>query len=509
MSRSRVIGITAVVAGSLVLLSVGAILALKSSWAADYVERRAITFLERRLNAKVEIGSIELVLYPRLAVSGTQFRLARADTPDGAPFLSIERFRISGSVWTLPQRHVATIELDGLDFRVLRGRPRMVMERPRGDVLVDTIVVRNGRLRIIPNDPEKLPLEFALHEVTLTDFGFDRSSTYAAQITNPKPTALIQSEGHIGPWDASAMASTPLSGVYLLANGDLGSIKGIGGELRSSGKFEGVLERIRVEGTTSSKDFHLMLAGNPIPLETQYVAIVDGTSGDTTLEQVDATLGSSHLTARGSITTIPGVQGRTISLQVTAKDARFEDLLHLAIGGTAAPPMRGLLNLDTSFLLPPTDEDVPLRLRLDGRFTITRSQFTSDLVQDKVDELSRRGRGQPGNAQVNNVLSAFGGAFSLNHGVLSLPSLRFTVNGARVDLRGNYRLPTEALAFTGTLSLDAPVSKTVTGFKSLLLKAVDPLFRRNGAGTQLPISISGTVNKPAFKVDARRIFRRN
>ncbi len=508
MNRPRIVVAAAVVAGCLTALALGGIVALKSSWASDYVERHAVTFLERRLNATVEIGSIELSLYPRLAVSGTGLRLSRAGASDGGPFLSVERFQISGSAWTLPRRHVSAIELDGLDFRVFRGKARTSMARPRGDVRVDTIVIRNGRLLIVPSNPEKVPLEFALHEVTLSDFGFDRASAYSAQITNPKPTALIQSEGHIGPWDAATMSTTPLSGVYLLANGDLGSIKGIGGELRSTGKFDGVLERIRVEGTTSSKNFQLMLAENAVPLETHYIATVDGTTGDTTLEQVEATLGASRLTARGSIASIPGVKGRSITMQVTATDARFEDLLHLAIRGTAEPPMAGLLNLDTSFELPPSDDDVALRLKLNGRFAITRGQFTSDTVQDKVDALSRRGRGQPKNDKVNNVLSAFGGTFALSRGVLSLPSLKFSVNGARVDLRGNYRLPTEALAFTGTLALDAPVSKTVTGFKSVLLKAVDPLFRRNGAGTLIPIAISGTVSKPAFKVEVGRILRR-
>ena len=194
------------------------------------------------------------------------------------------------------------------------------------------------------------------------------------------------------------------------------------------------------------------------------------------------------------------------SAGVTVREKKL--LGHLTIRGDAEPPMRGVLNLDTSFLLPPSEEEVPVRLELDGTFRISGGQFSSDTVQGKVDALSRRGRGQPNNLAVNNVLSAFGGRFSLDQGVLRLPSLRFSVNGARVDLRGNYRLPTEALAFTGTLSLDAPVSQTVTGFKSLLLKAVDPLFRRNGAGTQIPIAIAGTVQKPAFKVEVGRIFSR-
>jgi hypothetical protein len=52
------------------------------------------------------------------------------------------------------------------------------------------------------------------------------------------------------------------------------------------------------------------------------------------------------------------------------------------------------------------------------------------------------------------------------------------------------------------------VSRTVTGFKSILLRPIDPLFRRNGAGTLLPIRISGTVNQPDFGVDVKKALRR-
>ena len=163
--------------------------------------------------------------------------------------------------------------------------------------------------------------------------------------------------------------------------------------------------------------------------------------------------------------------------------------------------MRGALTLRSSFELPPGEEDVPERLRLKGSFTIKGGQFTSDTVQEKVDSLSRRGQGQPTNAEVQNVLSTFGGAFSLGDGVLQLPRFQFSVRGSTVDLSGTYRLKSETMNFAGTLALDAPLSKTTTGFKSLLLRAVDPLFRRGGAGTLVPIKIAGSVEKPEFGVD--------
>ena len=89
-----------------------------------------------------------------------------------------------------------------------------------------------------------------------------------------------------------------------------------------------------------------------------------------------------------------------------------------------------------------------------------------------------------------------------------MPKFQFTVEGARVALGGNYGLPSQKLDFEGSLFLDAPLSKTTTGFKSLLLKIVDPLFRKQGAGTVLPIVVSGTVDQPSFGLDKGRIIGR-
>ena len=66
----------------------------------------------------------------------------------------------------------------------------------------------------------------------------------------------------------------------------------------------------------------------------------------------------------------------------------------------------------------------------------------------------------------------------------------------------------QRLDFEGSLLLDAPLSKTTTGFKSLLLKVVDPLFRKQGAGAVLPIVVSGTVDQPSFGLDKGRIIGR-
>ena len=188
-------------------------------------------------------------------------------------------------------------------------------------------------------------------------------------------------------------------------------------------------------------------------------------------------------------------------------DGRFEDFLRLAVKAQK-PAMRGGIGLKTALVIPPGDVDVVQKLQLKGAFDIRRGQFTSDTVQDKIDELSRRGRGEPKNEEVNNVMADFGGNFALRNGRLDLPKFQFTVEGARVALGGNYGLPTQQLDFEGSLILDAPLSKTTTGIKSLLLKVVDPLFRKDGAGAVVPIVVSGTVDQPSFGLDKGRIIGR-
>ena len=58
--------------------------------------------------------------------------------------------------------------------------------------------------------------------------------------------------------------------------------------------------------------------------------------------------------------------------------------------------------------------------------------------------------------------------------------------------------------FHGTARMDAKVSQMTTGFKSFLLKAADPFFRKQGAGAVIPIKITGTRDKPLFGLELRR-----
>jgi hypothetical protein len=196
------------------------------------------------------------------------------------------------------------------------------------------------------------------------------------------------------------------------------------------------------------------------------------------------------------------VKGRKIALQVTIDDARIEDVLTLVLKSGKAP-LTGQMRLETSFLLPAGEADVPERLELDGAFALAKARFASYNVQQRIDTLSRRGRGMTENGGPS-VVSNLSGRFVMKNGRIRFSRLAFAVPGSVVQLAGTFDLESEALDFQGHLLLDASLSETTTGFKSIMLKAAQPFFRRPGGGTKLPIRVAGTPERPQFGLDVKR-----
>ena len=107
------------------------------------------------------------------------------------------------------------------------------------------------------------------------------------------------------------------------------------------------------------------------------------------------------------------------------------------------------------------------------------------------------------------VLSDMHGKFTVAHGQADFHPVAFDVPGAAVVLNGRYGLRSERLAFDGTVTMDATISKAAGGgIKGFFLKIADPLFKRNGAGAVIPIHVKGTRKKPEFGLDWKRALLR-
>jgi len=256
---------------------------------------------------------------------------------------------------------------------------------------------------------------------------------------------------------------------------------------------------VNVRGTTYVPNFELKMAGNPLPLSTTFEAQVDGSNGNTVLQPVRATLGHTNFTTTGAVIKHEEYSRRGINLEVDMPNGDMRDLLRLAMKGP--PFMEGFIKMKSSIVIPPLSATVKQKLVLDGAFDLHGAKFLKSTIQNQIDQLSRRGQGQPKNDEIDAVISRMQGSFHLENQVMKFRSLAFEVPGAAVSIAGVYDLGHDTLDFHGALQLDAKLSQTVTGWKRWLLKAADPFFAKNGAGTFVKIKIEGDAHHPKFGLD--------
>jgi hypothetical protein len=376
-----------------------------------------------------------------------------------------------------------------------------------------------------PGKPPKTPLNFEFTRMTLFPDKDGGRIAFTVDMTNPKPVGTIRSTGYAGPWTPHDPGDLPVEGDYHFDHADLSTIKGIAGILSSTGHYTGTLRQIVADGETQTPDFRLDRAGKEagLPLTTHFHAIVDGTNGNTSLEPVDATLGQTHFIARGQVLraadaspdVIPDLHGHDIQLRVTLDRGRIEDILHIA-EDAQIPFMTGNLTLETSFHLPPNrpsgNVSIWDRLQMNGQFGLAHARFNNDKMQGRIEQLSLRGQGKPGELKSTDPTTVFSdmhGHFKLAGGILQLPDLEYQVPGAKILAHGNYGLQGGTLSFEGDARMDASLSKMIGGWKGFLLKPADRYLRKNGAGTDVPIHVSGTRKAPEFGVDFDRLGKKD
>ena len=484
--------------------------------AEPILRARVVQTLSNRFQSRVELKSLGVSVVQGLEVYGSGLKIYGASDPNPyeagvQPLISIRQFHFHTGIRNLfrPVVHVDTVYVKGMELNIppKENRPaftkKMRSQTRKMSVVVDQFVCQDTDLLINNSNPEKAPLEFAIGDLKMKDIGAGLPMHFDATLVNPKPVGDIHSSGLFGPFHEDDPRETPVQGDYSFSNADLGTLKGIGGILSSTGRYEGTLSEIVVNGSTDTPDFQIARSGHPMPLHTDFHAIVDGTSGDTDLAPVNATLLHSSFTATGSVTRMRNQPGHDIELDVVVEHAQIQDLLRLGVR-TDPPVMTGPVQMHTRMSLRPGDADVADRLKLAGNFHVSDGSFTNEKVQSRLDSLSLRTQGKMKEAQKNEaekVPTDLRGVFTLKDGLLSFSLLHFLIPGTHVDLAGDYSLDGRTFDFRGTARLDAKLSQMTTGWKSLLLKPVDRFFSKDGAGTEVPVRITGTESEPHFGLD--------
>jgi hypothetical protein len=510
--------------------------------AAEYVmrnaepilRRRVIASLEERFRSPVELDELHISMAQGVQVSGSGLRvmsIVGADIDRGEPMLTVKSFAFRTRVRQLmePKMRLDVVQVDGIRLNIppKEERGALFPKRPlvpgkvKTSIVIDKLICSDTVLTIETSKPGKLPLVFEISDVTLHDVGRGTPMPFEASLVNPKPIGDIRSTGHFGPWHADEPRDTPVDGEYSFTNADLYPIKGIGGTLSSTGNYHGTLGEIGVVGTTDTPNFSLDVSEHPVHLKTEFDATVDGTTGDTRLNSVRATLLHTVLNVTGMVIQAGGrnakvpaasgnpvaVPGHIIDISVASDKARVEDLLRLA-AKTSPPLMQGALTLRAHLNIPPGKVSVSKKMRVQGKFSIRGATFSNTSWQETVNKLSMRASGHPRQANevdATLVTSEMEGDFMLANAIVDVPNLDYKMPGAEVNLAGKYGLADNTFDFGGMVRTEATASEMLTGWKSLLAMPFDSLLKKNGAGLQVPVKISGTKAAPKFGLDMGKL----
>ena len=504
-----VVGIIAgMLAGVIIFVS------LRTRNLEDRVRQWVVEELQEKFQSDVELGELHVRLLPDVGVAGEELSIRAHNRKDLPPMFHVAKFSFNlgwRGILEAPHR-ISGIYVENMTITIPprgeKGEKPPAPKKKLPEVVVDEIVINDTNLVIMPKKAGKAPLDFDIHDLVLKSVGPNKPFDFHGELTNAKPQGEIATVGTFGPWDADEPGDSPLTGSYKFTDADLGPFPGIAGTLSSTGEFTGKLNEIAVNGKTDTPNFSLDPVGHAVPLHTDFSATVDGTDGDTYLHPVKATLGKSVINCEGSVVRVPN-QGHLIQLNVDAPNAHIEDILALAINSDK-PFMMGPAKIKAKLTIPPGKMKVLQKMILDGKVNIDNANWSDPKVRDKLESLSRHAEGKPADEEAGSSIANLYSDFKLDKAIINFRNLTFSVPGANLDLTGNYDIGEATLDFNGHLRLQAKLSQTVTGKKSFFLKAVDPFFSKDGAGTLLPITITGKRNAPTLGVSAfHKTFKRS
>ncbi len=491
--RSVGIAIAAVVA-----LICGAFAFVLAKW--PFTKEAVGGELGQLLGASVEQRAFRSVYFPHpgCVVEGIAFHGPKA-------IGSIRKLTVEAA-WTdllTGRKRIERIRAEGLYARVPGAGEAPAAKKSGGSQLAVGELIADGSVLEVQRG-SGAALRFEIHKLTLDDLAAGRAWSFRASLKNPLPPGEVTCSGTFGPWNSGERGKTPLSGAYDFERADLGVFQMLGGTLSSKGKFNGILERVDVRGGAEVRDFYVKSSGHRVQLAAQFHAIVNGTNGDTALQPADTRFETTTIDSEGAVEGRPGERGKTVSLEMTARDGRIQDLMHLLMKSERAP-LAGAIDFRARATLPPGKEKFLRKVELEGDFGIGGARFTGSQTRHQIDVLSERARGEKdADANPENVVSGLKGHVALKDGVARFSALSFTVPGALVRLQGTYSLLTQRIDLHGTLAMQADLSQATKGVKSFLLKALDPFFKKKRAGAVVPIQIGGTYSHPSYGVSLEK-----
>jgi hypothetical protein len=450
---------------------------------------------------KMAVQGFQRTYFPHPGCVMENVALTRGSDSSGPPLVAIQRVIIQANYHDLFFRpgYISRIILEGLKISVpAEHDPSQQMSRSsKSSTHIGEVFTKDATLEVATKDDG--PLKFEIHQLSLKSVTDSSPMLYDLAMRNAKPPGEIRSRGKLGPWDRHHMNDTPLSGSYTFDGVDLGVFHGIGGTLATTGDFHGVLGRIETQGTADAPKFEVTRSHHPVALRAKFSASVNGMSGDTIVRSVDGGFLKTPVHIEGSVAGKTGQPGKTTSLKVGVRNGRIEDVLWLFVKESKVP-MEGATNIHAEVVWPYGHERFLKRVVLQGEFEIERAQWTKPERQMSVNMLSKKASGKKKDPDTPNVTADIKGSVLLSNGIAKFQDISFKVPGAEAILHGTYNLEDTKIDFHGDLKTAASLSDDTSGVKAVLLKPLDPLFKRKHAGALVPVEMTGTYHNPHFGV---------
>jgi hypothetical protein len=117
-----------------------------------------------------------------------------------------------------------------------------------------------------------------------------------------------------------------------------------------------------------------------------------------------------------------------------------------------------------------------------------------------VNELSAGARGE-NKEDSETVFTNLKSDANLIGGTAHFSNLTFEIPGASARMHGTYNIINYKVDLHGNMRVETRIFKTASGFKSFLLKVMDPIFKKKKKGEIVPVHVTGTYQKPEFGLD--------
>jgi hypothetical protein len=423
------------------VLAAGAILYLAviaMNW--PFTQQAIIDVLQERSLRTVTVGRFYRTYFPP-GCTAENIRFLHRKHKEKQPLITVQKVVLvtSYSRILLLQNRLSLVRIIDMHVTVppsAPGQPNPVMpltySKSAPSIKIDRIIADGATLDFLSKTAKK-PYRLIIDKLRLDGIGNNLPMPYKTLISTQMPPGKIHSAGVFGTWNPKDPGSTPLKGSYNFENANLAAFGGISGTLFSSGTFTGILREIGIQGRADVRNFKVQDTSHERPLTVAYRANVNGTNGDTQLQEVTARFDHTTAGFKGAVAQSPTAGGKSAAIDMWTSSGRVEDILRLFISGKTAP-MSGAFTFFGHVDIPPGPQPFLSRLKLSGDFGVAAGKFANTQTESDLTRLSdssQKHRERKPQPPPTNVLSDLKGhGFAANYRAWYVVAPRWSRNDA-------------------------------------------------------------------------------